>query len=137
MKLHELHARRLEATLSRADEAIHRMESLLMNDEQDGAVRKIENKLSPKSRETLLAKLHTLKIMLAGMAESFSLQPHPLDTRRVLNAEISTLWVQLEDCRPRRMKGYGQQFSQQASAALEEAVEELLQHVLAMRKGLD
>ena len=108
-----------------------------MNAGQDRAVRKIENMLPPESREALLEQLHTLKTMLAEMSKSFSLQPHPSDVRRVLNAEISTLWVQFEDCRPSRMKGYGQQFSQEASAALEETVEKLLTHVLAMRERVD
>jgi hypothetical protein len=137
VKLHEYHARSLEATLSRADEAIHRMERLLTNAGQEGAVRKIENTLSAESREALLGQLHELKGMLEAMAESFSLQPHSLDIRRVLDAEISTLWVQFEDCRPARMKGYGQKFSAEASAALEETVEKLLAHVLTMRERVD
>jgi hypothetical protein len=137
VKLHEYHARSLEATLSRADEAIHRMERLLTNAGQDGAVRKIENTLSAESREALLVQLYTLKAMLAAMAESFALQAHPLDIRRVLDAGISTLWVQLEDCRPGRMKGYGQKFAPEASTALEETVEKLLDHVLRMRKRVD
>jgi len=137
VRLHEYHARSLEATLSRADEAIHRMERLLTNAGQDGAVRKIENTLSPESREALLAQLRTLQAMLAAMAESFTLQPHPLDIRRVLDAEISTLWVQFEDCRPVRMKGYGQKFAPEASAVLEKTVEKLLAHVLTMRELVD
>lgn len=137
MKLHEYHARSLEATLSRADEAVHRMERLLTHAGQDGAVRKIENTMSSESRKVLLAQLHALRKMLAAMAESFSLQPHPLDIRRVLDAEISTLWVLFEDCRPARMKGYGQKFSAEASAALEETVEKLLAHVLTMRERVD
>jgi hypothetical protein len=137
VKLHEFHARSLEATLSRADEAIQRMERLLSNAGQDGAVRKIENTLSPESREALLRQLLALRKVLAEMAESFELQPHPLDIRRVLDAEISTLWVQFEDCRPVRMKGYGQKFSAKASVALEETVEKLLAHVLKMRERVD
>jgi hypothetical protein len=134
VKLHEYHARSLEATLSRADEAIHRMVRLLTNAGQDGAVRKIENTLSKESREALLGQLRAMQVMLAAMAESFSLEAHPLDVRRVLDAELSTLWVLFEDCRPIRMKGYGQKFPGEASAALEATVERLLGHVLTMRE---
>lgn len=137
MKLHEYHARSLEATLSRADEAIHRMERLLTNAGQDGAVRKIENTLSKESREALLGQLRALQVILAAMAESFSLEAHPLDIRRVLDAELSTLWVLFEDCRPVRMKGYGQKFPTEASAALEETVEKLLAQVVTMRERVD
>jgi hypothetical protein len=137
VKLHEYHARSLEATLSRADEAIQRMERLLTNAGQKGAVRKIENTLSAESRKALLVQLHKLQVMLAAMADSFSLQAHPLDIRRVLDAEISTLWVQFEDCRPARMEGYGQKFQAEASALLEETVEKLLALVLMMRERVD
>ena len=137
MRVHEYHARSLEATLSRADEAIHRMEQLLTNGGQDGIVRKIEDTLSPESRDALLSQLRSLQAKLATMAKSFSLAPHPLDIRRVLDAEISTLWVLFEDCRPARMKGYGQAFAPEARAALEETVENLAAHVLTMRAQLD
>lgn len=137
MILHEYHARSLEATLSRADDAMNRVERLLANAGQDGAVRKVENTLSTEAREALLAQLHTLRSLLGSMAEAFSLQTHALDIRRVLDAELSTLWVLFEDCRPKRMKGYGQQFAPEARAALEEHVEELLAHVAAMRGQVD
>jgi hypothetical protein len=137
VRLHEYHARSLEATLSRADEAIHRMQDLLINSGQDGVVFKIENTLSLKSRDALLSQLHALQATLGLMAKSFSLNPHPLDIRRVLDAEISTLWVLFENCRPARLKGYGKEFAPDARTTLEETVESLVGQVLTMRAQLD
>jgi hypothetical protein len=137
MILHEYHARSLEAMLSRADDAINRMERLLLNAGQDGAVRKVENTLSAERRQALLAQVPTLRSLLSAMAEAFSLQPHALDIRRVLDAELSTLRVLLEDCRPARMKGYGQQFTPQARTTLDETLEKLLAHVAVMRGQVD
>jgi hypothetical protein len=113
------------------------MEQLLTNGGQDGIVRKIEDTLSAESRDLLLSQLHSLQIKLATMAKSFSLDPHPLDIRRVLDAEISTLWVLFENCQPARMKGYGQEFASEARAALEETVGDLAAHVLTMRAQLE
>jgi hypothetical protein len=137
MKLHEFHARSLEATLCRADESIHRMERLLLEGGQNGVVRKVENTLSKESREALLARVGSLRALLASMAETFSLQPHPLDLRRVLHAEISHLWVLFENCRPERMKGYGQEFAKGAREALVENVETLLAEILRLRGQLE
>jgi len=137
MILHEYHARSLEATLSRADDAMHRMERLLANAGQGGAVRKVENTLSNEAREALLAQLRALRTLLSSLATAFSLEPHALDIRRVLDAELSTLWVLFEDCRPSRMKGYGQPFAAEARSELEERVEALLAHVAAMRGQTD
>jgi hypothetical protein len=137
MKLHEYHARSLEATLSRVDEALNRMERLLIAGGQEGVVRKIENTLSPGSNEILLAEVRSLRKMVVSLAQTFRLEPHPLDIRRVLDAEISTMWVLFENCRPERMKGYGQAFAKEAREALEKNVEMLLAQILKLRKRLE
>jgi len=136
MILHEFHARSLEATLSQAEESIHRMEHLLAEAGQDGVVRKVQCELPEDTRTRLLAGVTSLQELLATMAQSFSLQPHPLDLRRVLNAEISSLWVMFENCRPERMKGYGQEFSPQVREALEKHVEAMLAKILTLRAQL-
>ncbi len=136
MKLHEFHARSLESSLTLADASVHRMERLLTDGGEEGVVRTIENTLSPELRATLLRFVRTLREMLAAMAESFSLEQHPLDIRRVLDAETSTLWVLFEDCRPARMKGYGQEFAPQARAGLDENIDRLVAHVRSMRLHL-
>jgi hypothetical protein len=137
MKLHEYHARSLEATLSRVDEALNRMERLLIAGGQEGVVRKIENTLSTGSSEILLAEVRSLRKMVGSLAQTFRLEPHPLDIRRVLDAEISTMWVLFENCRPERMKGYGQAFAKEAREALEKNVEMLLAQILKLRKRLE
>jgi hypothetical protein len=136
MRLHEYHARSLEATLSRADESIHRMEHLLIDAGQDGVVRKIRGNLSQESRAALLAGIGSLRRMLASMAQAFSLQPHALDLRRVLDAELSALRVLFENCRPVRMKGYGQEFAKEARETLEKNVETLLAEILKLQEQL-
>jgi hypothetical protein len=133
MKLHEYHARSLEATLSRADDAVSRMLLLLKNAGQDGVVRKIEDTLSPESRAALAAGVDTLQKMLAEVADTFSLEAHSLDIARVMDAELSTLRVLFENCRPTRMKGYGQEFSLEAREELNQMMDKLIAHVCEMR----
>jgi hypothetical protein len=136
MMLHEYHSRSLEAALIRADESIQRMRLLLAEGGQDGVVRKIENNLSEQARAAVLAEVNSLRTLLAALAQAFSLQPHPLDLRSVLNAEIAALWVIFENCRPARMKGYGQEFSQDVSEALEKKIETVLAEILKLRAQL-
>jgi hypothetical protein len=136
MKLHEFHARSLESSLTLADASVHRMERLLTDGGEAGVVRPVENSLSPELCALLLRCVHTLRDMLAAMAERFSLEQHPLDIRRVLDAETSTLWLLFEDCRPVRMKGYGREFAPEARAGLDENIDRLIAHVRAMRVHL-
>jgi hypothetical protein len=133
VNLHEYHARSLESALNLADAAAIKMERLLTEHGQSGVVRRIEDTLSSEARAALLARVRELRAMLATMAQSFSLQMVRMDLRRVLDAETSGLWVLFEDCRPARMKGYGQEFPPEARGTLNETIDKLIAHVLEMR----
>lgn len=136
MTLHEFHARSLASTLTLADASVRRMERLLANGGEEGLIRVIQNTLSPDECSAFLRDVHSLRDMLTVMAETFSLQRSSFDLRRVLDAELSTLWVLFEDCRPARMKGYGQIFSPEDGARLEEMANQLADHVQRLRGRL-
>ncbi len=133
MTLHELHRRRLEATVQLIENGLDRAERLLREDGQKGIVSAVENTLSNADRDSLLEKISQLRSALRNFAERFRLERHPLEIRQVLNAELSSAWVMLENCRPKRMKGYGQPFQEAARKQLEESVEELLAQVKNLR----
>jgi len=133
MKLHEFHARSLESTLILADESVLRIRRLLHDGGQTGIIRQVTNSLSDGKRGELQASAEELRRTFMKFAEDFSLKPHPLELRRVLDAELSSLWVDLQDCRPDRMKGYGQPFSPEAQKRLENTIDDLLAQIEAMR----
>jgi hypothetical protein len=134
MNLHEFHTRRLESTVALAETAIDRAQQLLRASGRNGVVRRVNDSLSPALRDALLGKLGELRQSLEALAAEFSLAAHPLDIRQVLDAELSTLWVMFENCRPARMKGFGQAFDPRARVALEAHVEKLLSAVLSLRR---
>ncbi len=134
MNLHEFHARRLESTVCLAEAAIDRTEQLLRGTERDGVIRKVSDSLSAEARTELVNRVRELRQSLETLAADFTLSPRSLDIRQVLDAEFSTLWVMFENCRPSRMKGYGQAFDPQARVALEAHVEKLLHTTLSLRK---
>ncbi len=136
MTLHEYHSRSLASTLALADASVRRMERLLADGGEEGLIRFIQNTLSPDECSAILRDVRRLRDMLTLMTETFSLQRSSLDLRRVLDAELSTLWVLFEDCRPERMKGYGQDFSPEDSVRLDETANQLTSHVRRMRGRL-
>ena len=133
MKLHEFHARGLESMLILADESLLRMRRLLRERGQQGIVRQITNSMSERKRIEMSEKVETLHRLFGKFAAQFSLEHRPLDLQRVIEAELSSLWVNLQDCRPDRMKGYGQPFSPEAQKHLERTIEGLLAQVEDMR----
>ncbi len=133
MKLHELHQRRLEATVQLMEDGVERCERLLRGAGQGGIVRAVGSRLSEGERAELLQKLGEFHMTLRRFAERFGLEQRPLDLRQLLNAELSSAWVMLENCRPKRMKGYGAPFGEEERKALEASVEELLVKVKDLR----
>ena len=50
-------------------------------------------------------------------------------------AELSRLWVVLENARPERMKGYGRKFSPEDKADWEKMIEGLMDEVKDIRRA--
>lgn len=133
-KLEEPHQRRLEATVQLLAASLGRMEALLTKPSGESLAESVEDTISAANHEALLQGLVRLRQELQEFIAEFHLQRHRWDIRQILDAELSTAWVMLENCRPRRMKGYGLEFEPATREALEQAVERLLESVRSLRK---
>ena len=49
-------------------------------------------------------------------------------------AELSRLWVVLENARPERMRGYGREFSPEDKADWDKMIEELMSDIKEIRR---
>jgi len=131
MALDELHARRLATVASIFESALDRMELVLKSLESsygDGPA-PVQAEHIRLARE----KMRTIRTRLAAPLNRFSIQLRKPEPRQVLAAELSTLWVVLENARPERMKGYGREFSPADKADWKSLVEGLLQDVQEFR----
>ena len=134
MALDELHARRLATVASVFENALNRMELVLKSAESAGG-----NDASQINVEQIRLgreKMEAIRTRLSESLKRFSIQLHKPEPRQVLAAELSTLWVVLENARPERMKGYGREFSPSDKADWENLIEELLSDVKEMRRVL-
>jgi len=133
MALDELHERRLATVVSVFEEALDRIELLLEGVEQGS-----EGGPGPRPEAGNLASLRLsvgrLRERLQTAAERFEVKRVRLPWRQKLAAELSTLWVLLENAMPRRMKGYGREFAPQDRADWEALMRDLLQEVERMRQ---
>lgn len=135
MKLNEHHQRRLEATVQLLEESIARCERWLAGS-GEGIVRVVRSSIDENERNRLEAALVRFRAALQGFAAHFELQARPVDLAQVLNAEFATAWVMLENCRPKRMKGYGVAFDPALAAELNHNVDRLLTEVQALRREI-
>jgi len=134
MALDELHARRLATLASVFGSAFDRMELVLKSLESAS-----RNEPAPVKAEQIRLgreKMATARNRLSESLERFSVQLRKPEPRQVLAAELSTLWVVLENARPERMRGYGREFSLSDRADWEELVEGLMGDIKEMRRLL-
>ena len=134
MALDELHARRLATVASVFESALDRMELVLKSLESTSGNDPLP--IKPEQIRLGREKMRTVRNRLSESLNRFSIQLHKPEPRQVLAAELSTLWVVLENARPERMKGYGREFSPADKADWENLIEGLISDIKEMRRIL-
>lgn len=136
MSLDELHARRLSAVVTMVESAVGRIELMLQGIEKGGeAVRSAANIHSEQIRQ-IRTRSEEIRRRLREASERFAIRPHNPDPRQTLGAELSSLWVILENARPKRMKGYGRDFDLADRTDWEALIQALLHDVDQIRNAL-
>ena len=132
MALDELHARRLATVAIIFESALERMELVLKSLES----RYGEGPSPVQAEHIALAreKMRTIRTRLSASLNRFSIQLRKPEPRQILSAELSTLWVVLENARPEKMKGYGREFSPADKADWEELIEGLISDIQEIRR---
>lgn len=112
MALDELHARRLATVITVFEKALDRTEFVLQavegGNDRPGAP--ASGSLSPRQTQRLREMIKVIRQRLADAVGRFALELDKPEPRQVLAAELSSLWVVLENAKPDRLKGYGTEF---------------------------
>lgn len=132
MALDELHAGRLAAVIGVFEDALDRIELLLEGVEQDGRAGSVPQP-EPGELRNLQLTADRMRWRLQAAAERFEVRRTRPNWRQQLTAELSTLWVVLENAMPRRMKGYGREFATQDRTDWEALIRDLLHEIERMR----
>lgn len=124
MALDELHARRLATVVTMVEGALDRIELVLrtLEKSQQASSHHVTTEQISQARE----RMEMIRRRLNEALEGFAVRPHKPEPKQVLAAELSTLWVILENARPERMKGYGRKFTPADRAAWENLIQGLL-----------
>ena len=133
MPLGELHARRLETVATVVEAALDRVERVLGGIEEPGEAERPDSRFTPEQTREARREMARIRSRLGEALRHFSIQRQRLDPRQVLAAELSTLWVVLENARPERMKGYDKEFTPADRKAWEELIRTLLEDIDKLR----
>ncbi|HTZ98013.1 MAG TPA: hypothetical protein VMB18_16545 [Terriglobales bacterium] len=113
------------------DAAAVRMLNLLEHRSSVAAMSVVEGEVSEKEQSYIRSRAKELQALIGGLVKKYQLQPSKRNLRRILAADASQIWVTLEDCRPTRIRGYGEM-----SAATASLVEADMQEMLQIANGL-
>jgi hypothetical protein len=134
MALDELHARRLATVISVFESALDRLDLLLKTVETGSGGEPSD--IKPEQVHRAREKMATVRTRLASSAERFAVQARKPVPKQVAAAELSRLWVVLENARPERMKGYGREFSPEDKTDWDKMVEGLMSDIKEIRRTL-
>ncbi|MFZ0287423.1 MAG: hypothetical protein WAL32_19510 [Terriglobales bacterium] len=129
--LRESHRRVIASGMLIVDGAAVRMLDLLEDRHSAAAMKVVEGSVTESEREYIEAGLLRLQELITGFVRKYELQPSKRNLRRILAADVSQIWVALEDSRPARIRGYGAM-----PAPTAESVEADLQEMLKIASRL-
>ncbi len=136
MPLHESHARRLATVVSLVEDAMERIEMTLQALENHVADPHDSSNLSSAQIHRLRREMGSVRKHLEEVTTRFSVRRQKPDARQVLAAELSTLWVILENALPERMKGYGREFAPEDRADWARLIRTLLEDTNRIRRAV-
>ena len=101
------HRRVIASGMLVVDAAAVRMLDLLEDRNSPTAMKVIEGSVTESESEQARASLLQLQALIASFVRKYDLQPSKKNLRRILAADVSQIWVALEDSRAARIRGYG------------------------------
>jgi hypothetical protein len=132
MPLDELHERRLTTLMNVFDDALDRIELMLATARAGRAV-----DAEPPPTDSEVSEIHAAakdaRRRLEAAVVRFGVKRVRPSWRQKIAAELSTLWVVLENAMPKRMRGYGRDFKPQDQLDWECVVRDLLRDIDRMR----
>ena len=123
--LSDNHRRVIASGMLIVDAAAVRMLDLLEDRNSPAAMKTIEGSVTESEREQIRAAILQLQTLIASFVRKRDLRPSKKNLRRILAADVSQIWVALEDSRPVRIRGYGAMPTSSAES-LEADLQELL-----------
>ena len=133
MALHELHARRLATVAAVIENALDRIELVLQSLEGSEEAAQPVARFTPQQIRGARQEMTRIRRRLRDALRHFSIPRRKTDPRQVLAAELSTLWVILENALPKRLKGYGREFDPADRTDWEKLIRDLLRDVEQLR----
>jgi hypothetical protein len=133
--LNENHRRVLSTVLMRLELATWRLEERLQHETPPSlALTRFTGIPDAGQRAELLQLIALVRQKLAQLTRDYDLEAREDDLTRIIQAEFSLLWSDLEDTRPHKLRNYGE-LHPRAKDILGPQMQELIEMVLAIDRA--
>lgn len=133
LRFTEPQERHVASTLKLVEQAVRRLEALLDKAAQGRKDTEMASPFTEEATAVLRSSLHQLSAAVQEVSHRHGFRPRSQNLTRILDAELSSMWEMLEDCRPPAMRGYGP-MDTEVAARLENDMEKLIAAVVELRK---
>ncbi|HMN15536.1 MAG TPA: hypothetical protein PKD55_24735 [Bellilinea sp.] len=106
--LTESQKRSLTSSLYLFEKALRKAAQLLLEEDVDGIFFSRKSRLSPTKRQYIQKKIFQTLKELANFANQLGLNSTEESVENEIMADMSISWENLEECRSKRLKGYGE-----------------------------
>ena len=106
VSLNQAQRNALAANLEQLERALDEFEQLL-DSPPAGVTYAIEVDFAPATLQQIHEKCRDLRGQIAEVAVAFDVPRRHINVRRVIAADLTLAWVNLQDLRPSRLRGYG------------------------------
>ena len=100
--------RKILTTFRLFEEALRNTDRLIVDGDRKCILYSFRTNLSTKKNELIRSKIKETLSYLAIVSKELELKPREYSIERIIKSEMSLCWESLEECRPKRMKGYGE-----------------------------
>lgn len=135
--MNESHERALISGLFIIEKSLHQIESLLQKGEKSNTIIYfVSDDLKSSTKKGMMESVILMLNEIRRLKEVFKLKPREEPIRRRIYAEISGIWVILEDLMPEKFEAYGK-LSENEKELLRPLISTLIQRIRDMLQLLD
>jgi len=117
--------RALEVTLRMLEETLDRVELLLRATPLRGVFYEMANPYTPEEERALRQRIAEVRSVLREIHEAWHLGVERTSLDVFIRSAMSVLWADLEDCRPKKLRRYGD-VNPLAASQIEATIERLI-----------
>jgi len=123
--------RRIRITIQLLEETLRRADRLLADGDFKGILYSYKIQISFEKQRLFHDKIMETLAYIERLVKELGIEPVEYSVERIITGELGISWENLEECRPKHMKGYGE-MDPDAKESLDVVIDDLIKEVAGL-----